>query len=165
MQENLPPPECIDFPVLIDQLAKRLSIGDQEKLGAFVRGMVVAVLEAVEIKTRKKFSVDRVEFSLPDSNGNLGIVKLDLVERKEGDTLPKGICSVSIKGSEYRGMPDGVKMGNDPTQTVSMVGRKRINVMNFRPTTLNTWFSLVQIVKSRRPAMAHLLQLDIQINP
>lgn len=162
--EKTPPLERIDFPTLVDRLSEKFAVADREKLGAFIRGMVAVVLEAVELKTQKKFELEGVQFCLAKSNPGLGsTLKLEVVEKGAGSQASGGVCSVSIKEGDYRGLPDGETMGNDPTQKTPLVPRKRISVIDFKPAHGNTWFSIAQTLKSNNRSKAHLLQLDIQI--
>ncbi len=162
--KNSPPLERLDFPTLVDRLSERLSFGDREKMSIFVRGMVATVLEAVEIKARKKFTPDEIQFSMSDSNRKLGtMVRLDIVENGGKSEEPKAICSVLIREGNYRGLPDGATMGKDPSEKVEMVPRKRISAVEFKPATQNVWLSVFQVLKGQKREGAHCLQMDVQV--
>lgn len=160
----LPPisPETVEFDVLVDQMSKRLSFGDKEKLGVFIRGMIQKALEFASTKNHEKVPFEQAVFSLVGVARRLDVsTELKVLARGNGASEPKNICSISLKESDYKGVPDGSPKTSNGN---GLVRRKRISVVDVKSANSKLWISAGFVIGKGKKKSDLVAHLDVQVD-
>jgi hypothetical protein len=140
-------PEIVDFDGLIDNMAervfgsegiKKLSLDEKEKFTDFFRNLIKGALAFVEAKTKERFSFKQSVYSVVDTVHQSGrVTDLRVFERVEGKAEPSKICSIPMKESSCKGMPNGSLNITETKNIPTLVERKKIDVLDVKPAKFN----------------------------